>query len=80
MKRQRFLWLAVTADKYELPIAVADTAKDLGQMLGISKNAIIIQAQLDLDGTRSGRKLIKVPIGEEDDKDIYNSDHSDWHI
>jgi hypothetical protein len=67
MKRQRYLWLAVTADKYELPLAVADTAGDLGQMLGITKSTIIIQAKMGLDGTRSGRKLIKVPIGDEDD-------------
>jgi hypothetical protein len=67
MKRQRYLWLAVTADKYELPLTVADTAGDLGQMLGITKSTIIIQAKMGLDGTRSGRKLIKVPIGDEDD-------------
>lgn len=34
------LWLAVTADKYELPIAVADTGAELGRMLGIKHNLI----------------------------------------
>lgn len=34
------LWLAVTPDKYELPIAVADTARELGRILGASGNLI----------------------------------------
>ena len=34
------LWLAVTPDKYELPIAVADTAVELSKMLGLHSNAV----------------------------------------
>lgn len=34
------LWLAVTPDKYELPIAVADTAKELSQILGLHHHAV----------------------------------------
>ena len=34
------LWLAVTPDKYELPIAVADTAKELSIMLGLRSHTI----------------------------------------
>lgn len=30
------LWLAVSKDKYELPLAVADTAAELGRMIGVS--------------------------------------------
>lgn len=33
------IWLAVTPDKYELPIAVADTARELSELLGLHKNA-----------------------------------------
>lgn len=29
------LWLKVTNDKYELPLAVADTKKELAKMLGL---------------------------------------------
>jgi len=32
--------MAVTPDKYELPVAVADTAEELGKKLGITANAI----------------------------------------
>ena len=34
------LWMLVTNDKYELPIAVADSAADLARMLGINANTI----------------------------------------
>lgn len=37
---QEVIWLAVTPDKYELPVAVADTAEELGNMLGKTANAI----------------------------------------
>lgn len=35
-----YLWLAVTPDKYELPVAVADTAMELGRMLGMKGNMV----------------------------------------
>lgn len=34
------IWLAVTPDQYELPIAVADTAKELSKMLGLKPHAV----------------------------------------
>ena len=34
------LWLAVTADQYELPIAVADSIPQLAQMLGMHKGTL----------------------------------------
>ena len=34
------MYLAVTSDKYELPIAVAGTARELAKMLGVSANSI----------------------------------------
>ena len=34
------LWLAVTTDEYELPIAVADSVIELAKMVGVSENAI----------------------------------------
>ena len=37
---QMNIWLKVTNDKYELPVAVADSASELAQLLGIKKNNI----------------------------------------
>lgn len=40
MSKQRYLWLAVTADEYELPLAVEDTAAALARRLGVSENTV----------------------------------------
>ena len=40
MSKQRYLWLAVTADEYE-PLAVEDTAAALARRLGVSENTVI---------------------------------------
>lgn len=34
------VWLAITTDELELPIAVADTARELGKIIGKTENAI----------------------------------------
>ena len=34
------LYIRTTADKYELPIAVADSPNELAQMLGIKKESV----------------------------------------
>lgn len=38
--KQRYLWMAVTADEYELPLAVEDTAAALTRRLGVSENTV----------------------------------------
>ena len=63
--KREFLWLAVTPDRYELPIMVCDTAEELGQKYGLSRNSIISNVKRKADGTRSGRKFVKVRIIEE---------------
>ncbi len=40
MGKQRYLWLAVTADEYELPLVVEDTAAALARRLGISEDTV----------------------------------------
>lgn len=40
MSKQRYLWLAVTADEYELPMAVEDTAAALARRLGVSEDTV----------------------------------------
>ena len=38
--KQRYLWMAVTADEYELPLAVEDTAAALARRLGVSEDTV----------------------------------------
>lgn len=56
----KYLWLAVTPDEYELPLAVADTARELGNMVGINGDTVIDAVLKQRDGSLSGRKFVKV--------------------
>ena len=38
--QKRYFWLAVTADEYELPLAVEDTAAALARRLGGSEDTV----------------------------------------
>lgn len=38
--QKQYLWMAVTADEYELPMAVEDTAAALARRLGVSENTV----------------------------------------
>lgn len=62
--KQKYLWLAVTPDKYELPLAVCDTSKELGLLFGISGVTVKRCIDQGSDGSRSGRKFVKVRIEE----------------
>ena len=35
-----FVWLKVTTDRYELPVAVADTGEELARICGVSGNNV----------------------------------------
>ena len=36
----RYIWMEVTPDKYELPVAVADSLNALAKLLGVTPAAI----------------------------------------
>lgn len=70
------LWLAVTADKYELPIAVAGTAAELAKMLGVKTHTIIRKVYEHKTGkskTWLNYKIVKVPEEDEDERNIIQS-------
>ena len=58
--RKPYYWMAVEADEYELPLAVADTAEELGRMVGLKKNSIIDSVLKNRNGREKGEKYIKV--------------------
>ncbi len=54
------LWMKVTRDKFELPLAVADTKEELAKMLGLKR--------INFHGGRSSYIKIECPDeGEQDD-------------
>lgn len=60
-----YYWIAVTKDEYETPIAVAETAAELAQMLGLSRNTVATKVFRDYDGRKVKYRIIKIPKGED---------------
>lgn len=57
MNKQRYLWLAVTADEYELPLIVENTAAALARRLGVSEETVrVIEYRGKNDMYRRTRK------------------------
>lgn len=62
------LWLQITPDKYEHPVAIADTAGELARMIGVKPNNIhSAMSQARKKGCWC--KYIKVEIEEDDSSD-----------
>lgn len=60
------LYMAVTADKYELPLAVAKNAKKLSRMTGYSRTTIDSSISKRRNGKNRGIKFVKVEESEEE--------------
>lgn len=60
------LYLAVTPDKYELPIAVRDNPTDLGNIFGVTRTTVSTSIHKNSPGKRSGVKFIRVEVDDED--------------
>ena len=59
MMKHKYIYIATTYDKYELPIAVADTVKELSELTGANKKSI---ANRVLDGRSH---FYRVEVNEE---------------
>lgn len=58
--KKKYIWMAVTADRLELPIAIADTAEELSKILGINRTSVMTNALRKESGKISGRRIVKV--------------------
>lgn len=57
------LYMAVTADKYELPLVVG-TAEDIARFAGINRLAVYNYIARRMSGKRNGYKLVSVEVEE----------------
>ena len=60
--KNKYLWLAVEADEYELPLAVEDSSEKLGRVYGLSKKTVASMVRYGSDGSKSGHKFVKVRL------------------
>lgn len=58
----KYLWLAVTADKYELPLVVEESSYKLAKALGVHQGTIAKLIARGSSGRNNGRKIVKVEI------------------
>lgn len=61
----KYLWLKVTLDKYELPLAVAETSDELARLVGVSGNAVRLGRSQEKRGKRSSYKKVRIDDEEE---------------
>jgi len=62
----KYLWLKVTLDKYELPLAVAETSEELARLVGVSGNAVRVGRSQEKRGwKRSSYKKVRIDEDEE---------------
>ena len=61
------LWLEVTRDKYELPVAVADSIKELARIVGVSRDNIKSSASKHRRGLVKRSRFVSVEIEDEED-------------
>lgn len=59
------LYLGVTSDKYELPLFVADSLKELSKMSGIDYDSIRHRISKNSSGRNKGIRFIKIIMDEE---------------
>ena len=58
------LYMAVTPDEYELPIAVENTVFDLAEMYNTTSSTILTSISRNRSGKRRGAKFVKVEIDD----------------
>ena len=61
------LYLAVSTDKYELPIAVAGSAFELERLLGLGRGTVISHISKVRHGTLRKQKYLKIEIDDEEE-------------
>lgn len=57
-----YLYLAVTADKYELPLGVYDSLAVMAREWGVSRETVRSAIRRNQDGRHTGRKFIRVEV------------------
>ena len=62
----RNLWLEVSDDEYELPVAVADSAEQLSRMTGRHPHAVLDMVSKHKRGLVKKCRFVKVRIDDDD--------------
>ena len=58
----KYIYMAVTKDKYELPVCIADSAKELASLLGVTPNNVVSSISKHEKGIYKRSKYIRVKV------------------
>lgn len=58
------IWMEVTKDRYELPITVADSAKELAEMIGVKPQSIWQHESRASQGKLKRQRFVRVEVEE----------------
>ncbi len=64
------LYMAVTPDRYELPLAVCRSADELGQAFGITGHTVMVSLCRKDDGRKRGAKFLRIEVEEDENEPI----------
>ena len=56
----KYIWMAVEADEYELPIVLADSAQELADICGVHRNTVLSSEFRQETGRKTGFRYKKV--------------------
>lgn len=62
----KYLYMAVTPDKYQLPLAVADSVQQLARMVGVTTNSIYSAISHGESMNWKKRRYLRIRIDEEE--------------
>ena len=62
-----YVWMKVTEDEYEFPVAIADSARELARILGIKTNSIYSRISHVRYGRNQYTTYKKVRIDEDEE-------------
>lgn len=69
---KKAIYMAVTDDRFELPLAVGDSCRDLARLVGVDPGVICRQVNGAVKGAyKKGRKFVRVYV---DGKEIEEDD------
>ena len=61
------IYMMVTKDKYEWPLAMAESMGQLGEKVGVSKQTICSTIRRTRMGAKRPQRFVEVEIGDDDD-------------
>lgn len=65
-RSKKYLWMAVTADKYEFPIYITDNIPELAEKVGMTRSSLSSAISRQHSGRNKEMKFVRIDTTEGD--------------